>query len=67
MTRRGVLQGILAAGLAAALPARAQKALPADMKAAEQIDRGTRQARKRRKRPAMVIANPSVDVGNAVT
>jgi peptide-methionine (R)-S-oxide reductase len=42
MTRRGVLQGILAAGLAAALPARAQKALPADMKAVEALQQGWR-------------------------
>jgi len=42
MTRRGVLQGILAAGLAAAFPARAQKALPADMKAVEALQQGWR-------------------------
>ena len=42
MSRRSVLQGLLAAGLAAALPVRAQKALPADMKAVEALQQGWR-------------------------
>lgn len=43
MKRRGLLQGILASGLAAALPARAQKTLPADTKAVEALQRGWRE------------------------
>jgi peptide-methionine (R)-S-oxide reductase len=43
MNRRGVLQGILTAGLAAVLPARAQKALPPDMKAVEALQQGWRE------------------------
>jgi peptide-methionine (R)-S-oxide reductase len=42
MHRRAVLQGILAAGMAVALPARGQKALPADMKAVEALQQGWR-------------------------
>ncbi len=42
MNRRGLLQGLLATGLAAALPARAQKALPADMNAVEVLQQGWR-------------------------
>jgi peptide-methionine (R)-S-oxide reductase len=43
MKRRGALQGMLAAGLAVALPARAQQALPADMKAVEALQQGWRE------------------------
>jgi peptide-methionine (R)-S-oxide reductase len=42
MRRRSILQGILAAGVAAALPARGQKSLPADMKAVEALQQGWR-------------------------
>ncbi|MFO1362965.1 MAG: peptide-methionine (R)-S-oxide reductase MsrB [Burkholderiales bacterium] len=54
MKRRGLLQGILASGLAAALPARAQKTLPADTKAVEALQRGWRE-------PAPGVTVPAPD------